>query len=663
MASARALWALGAVAALVAVVALWDLVRAPDSAAPALPRLVPACAAGAAGGDGSEAGSGEERQGRAGFERGVRELVWERPGQAPVSLTRDPSGGHRVQLGEAGVGVGGWPADPAAVRDLFATLELLRPRRRLPADRAARGLDEPRLRLHLRCRSGGGVSLGFGDRLAAMDRVWVARVGASPPPRGLDDDYLIAGYAARALDRSLDDLRARRVFAALDAAAAGLPAGARLDIRVGGEHLRLSGRPLVVHLDQLAPGAEVAADSARAGTLIERIGALRIARFIAEDGAAAESAIDPGPDEPALTIELSGVGGRSHTLSAGGPCPGEPALGRVRSSLGDGCVDTAALAAVAEGAGEPMVSRRLVGDMGRLAEIHVAPAGGPAFSLLARGSTWRMRIGAAAPGAESAPGPGPGTSPAPGRPDPTPDVPEVATEPSAVREWLAHLDGAASGAYVPAGGTATPALVLTLVPAGTGSTRPSRVALYRGSGVGLGGTARWRARRGREPIDLVLERAPHAGALMPVTPLRFRDRGLLALEPTALRAVRVRAGGRVLVHLVRGVLIDDWQVRVPPGARVRAGVIAELRELARLRARRFVATGPAPAHGLTPPRRRVELDFDPEPLAGADAPTRHVLELGAATDAGCLARLDGDGPVFELATDTCAVLIGPWRLE
>jgi hypothetical protein len=131
-------------------------------------------------------------------------------------------------------------------------------------------------------------------------------------------------------------------------------------------------------------------------------------------------------------------------------------------------------------------------------------------------------------------------------------------------------------------------------------------------------------------------------------------------EPFALREVLARDRGRLSEHLVRGQLLSDWDARVPPRAAVIPGIVDDLRQaVARVHARRLVAAAPIPAHGLEPPRRRIEAVFDPGPLDG-DAPIRHHLDLGADTAQGCLARLDGQGPIFELERQICDTLLGPW---
>jgi hypothetical protein len=79
-----------------------------------------------------------------------------------------------------------------------------------------------------------------------------------------------------------------------------------------------------------------------------------------------------------------------------------------------------------------------------------------------------------------------------------------------------------------------------------------------------------------------------------------------------------------------------------------------------LRAASFLAEEPAPAHGLAPPRQRIELVFDAGPLDPDGAALSHVLDIGARTAAGCAARLDGRGAVFTIDAGLCDTLTAPW---
>lgn len=668
MASARALAVLAAVAAALVAAAAWDLWHPGErEAAPATRRLLPGC--------------------------DVTRVRWERPQQPPVILEPAAGDRHVLRVRRHGRDLA-LPADPRAARDVLGTLELLAHRRAMPARRAERGLDRPRLRLHVTCADGHTAILALGQRLVPLDRVWMARTGHGEARAGQPVDYLIEGYAARALDRPADALRARRVFASLQPGS--LPGDVRIDIREGERALVLGGDPALVHLDALWPGARVRADPDRVSELVGLLRDLAITRFLdhmsgseppgPDHGVGRDGDPEPGHGAGALVIRVRGDD--AATLEDLGACPasarigaarpdaagaGPAALRLVRTGIGTGCAPADVLASVAafldtaspgDVPGASMVSRALVDSSASLLRIHVEPAAGPAFTLHARGSAWSMSLA--------------GMERDAGRGSDEPAETRLA-EPAAVRDWLAALDAAPGTALLPARapGAATehspasraprpgpapapgasPALTLTVAYAGG---RVDRVALYRDPGARPADAPRWLALRNQEPVYIVLDAAPHAAAIAPVSPLRFRRRALLAREPYALREVIARQAGGVVERLERGQLLDEWRVLVPPGATVRPGAVDALRQaVARVRARRFVARAPLPAHRLDPPRRSIEAVFDPGPL-DTGAPTRHRLELGAGTEHGCLARLDRRGPVFELDRATCDTLRGPW---
>lgn len=611
MGSRRALAVLAAVAALLVVAVVIDLGQwwPGQTPAPVARRLLPGCGT-------------------------VQRIAWQRPGAPAMRLVRE-AGKGMVLAGVDGL------VDEAAVADVLGTLELVSYRRKLPADRVARGLAEPRVRLEVTCEHGGVVTLALGNRIEQVDRVWLARGGDAPDDSA---DYLIDGHAARALDRAPDALRARSVFPLLggrtgDPFVAGI---ARIEIQRGARTRVLSGSPAMVDVEPRAAGApgaleagSVRADPAMVAKLGERLRDLSIVHFV-----------DAAPAAPA-PVSASGQRVRVHGAAAGvvqeltwrGPCPGEPTMRLVSTAVGTGCVDADALDAVAAFAGEPMISRHLVDPAARLTEIRVAPADAPEVSLVARGSAWHLRIATDAVAAAES-----GAAAAT-----TVEAKAAAAEVGAVHEWLAALARAVGGALVPAA-EARPgarALAVTFTHA---DGRTEELAFFRP----VRGKP-WLVRRNDEPVFLALDPAVVVGerGILPAGPDRFRRRQLLALEPYGLREAVARRGGRVVEHVVRGELISDWDVRVPAGKGLRAGAIDDLREAAgRLRARRYLASA------WRGPRREVEVVFDPGPLD--PAPRRHRIDIGARTEAGCVARLDDDPALFELDQAACDALLGPW---
>lgn len=626
MASTRSLVILASVTAALVLAMLWDLVGTdPGQRAPRSRRLVPDCGA-------------------------VTRVVWERPGAAPVTLERITRDEHVLRVQQDGQEVT-LAAEARVAEDVLGTIELLAYRRALPARRAERGLDQPRLRVHVTCQEAGrAVTLALGAHVAALDRVWLARAEAGDDGRRAaqagETDYLIEGYAARAIDRTVSELRARRIFTNLGPD--GLHEGGRMEIRRGQRALVVTGKPAFVELDASPPGLRVRADAGQVSMIVHRLRDLAMARFL--EGAAPAGGSAERAD--ALSVQVHD-GADTITLQALGPCPiapatppagdagpaDAPALRLVITDAGAGCVAADALAAVAAFLDAPMISRTIVeppgASGGSWQRIRVARPDGVGFTLLPRGGDFAMTV---EQGGE--------------------EIERTSAEPAAVRAWLRALTDAASGAFLilkERDFPIEPAFTLIV----HRDAREETIDVFRDPRAPRS-APRWLAWRHTDPVYLMLDVAPHAAEIEPVDPLRFRPRTLLAREPSGLREVIARDQGQLSEHLVRGQLLSDWDARVPARASVRPGVVDGLRQaVARLHAQRFVAAAPVPAHRLDPPRRRVEASFDPGPLDG-DTPIRHHLDLGADTAQGCLGRLDGQGPVFELDRQTCDTLLGPW---
>ncbi len=737
-------------------------------------------------------------------------VVWERSGEASVTLKRVDGGpGYSVLDGAEG---GPWPADDAAVRDLFGTLTLLRAERRFPVERGERGLGSPRVRVRAVCDDGRETEFAIGDRIAALDRVWLATDTAES---GADVDYLIAGHAARSIDRTVAELRARQVFPQLERMRDGLDDGVSLEVQATAGQVRIAGDPAMVELgsdvfdglggrDGLGERLRVRADSGRVSELVQRLSELRIARFV---GARVDAVGIAAADEPVLVVMVgrdsqpaSGEGSRGDaapgrerdagapvpwTLRAWGECSrhaeGASAEGAVvplryvETPIGAGCIAADALQAIEALVSGSMLAHQLLDPSMQLGAVEIMPAPTSAgaalemeaFALIARGGAWSLRVGGGGRHEDVGAGAA-GAS----------DFDQMA-EVEAVRTWLRDLAGATSGSYLSADDpriSGEASLTITLrggrdggrsaggapgtgvsgAPGADGTSggrSADGVGGVRGTGMGgaqgagEGGTrgadaggarieririfralgdapAVWYARRDQEPIAFALDHPVHASGLLSIAgldhekrgnaalgdvrdavgALRFRPRGLLSREPYSLREVRAYRRGQLVAHIERGDGLSDWRVRVPAGHVLRAdaqrgwaservvaepsrveagGTAAEARRaqardaaaetrasgaiidllrqaIARLRAQRFIAEEPRPTHRLSPPPLRVEAHFDPGPLDPDDALLSHVIEFGADTADGCLARLDGRGPVFELDGARCDLLSGQW---
>lgn len=636
MASTRSLVILASVTAVLVLAMLWDLLgTGAGTLAPRSRRLVSGCSA-------------------------VTRVVWERPGAAPVTLERITRDEHVLRVQQEGQEVA-LAAEPRVAEDVLGTIELLAYRRALPARRAERGLDQPRLRVHVTCQEAGrAVTLALGEHVAAMDRVWLARAergGDGQPDEEPDEeiDYLIEGYAARAIDRTASELRARRIFTNLGPD--GLDERGRIEIRQGERALVVSGKPAFVELDASQPDQRARADAGQVFAIVQRLRDLAMARFF--DGAPPAGQGSAEDRAGALSIHVAS-GGETITLQALGACPVAPAAAPAPNALPDalpdaspdaaalrlvitdaaaGCVAADALAAVVAFLDAPMLARTLVeppGTSGRSWQrLRVVRPDGAGFTLAPRGGDFALTVEQGGK-----------------------EIERTSAEPAAVRAWLSALADAASGAFLLVKEHDVPIEpAFTLIVERDG--REETIDVYRDPRAPRS-APRWLARRHGDPVYLVLDVAPRAAEIEPVDPLRFRPRTLLGREPFGLREIIARDQGRMSEHLVRGQLIDDWDARVPAQATVRPGIMDGLRQaVSRLHAQRLVAAAPVPAHRLDPPRRRIEAVFDPGPLDG-ETPIRHHLDLGADTSQGCLGRLDGQGSVFELDRQTCATLLGPW---
>lgn len=353
-----------------------------------------------------------------------------------------------------------------------------------------------------------------------------------------------------------------------------------VEVGAGDRSVVFSGRPLSLHLDG---GGRARVDPEAARSILDRLDDLRLARFVS---------MPADPPEAGLRVRVIGAGTRE--LTDHGPCPGVDGERLVDTSVGAGCVAEERLAelALVLDFADRLIDPSLVG-LGRERPLSIEIARGDrALVLEAVGGGWQRRGGD-----------------------------EVSHE--AVWEWARALAEATAG---------EPRRVAEDAPVVATASfeyadRTDRVELLDGD---LG-------RRAGEPIAFPL--APGAGRLFdPETP-RFRDRAVWSRDPSALRSITQRVGGR-RVEVRRGQLLDDWEVRGADLDRDRIGALVEA--LSRLRARAY--TGETMGRVTTV----IEVEF-------ADA--REVLEL----DDDCRARTTTDATVFELTDADCALLAPTWR--
>ncbi|MBE7454193.1 MAG: hypothetical protein HS111_36690 [Kofleriaceae bacterium] len=174
-----------------------------------------------------------------------------------------------------------------------------------------------------------------------------------------------------------------------------------------------------------------------------------------------------------------------------------------------------------------------------------------------------------------------------------------------------------------------------------------------------GAVERWRwFRRGAELIVRRDDEA-HALAVEPAVAAAvarlgpaLRELTVLALDATAIATLDAR--GLAPATLARGVLVGEWRVVAPPGARAAAPALAALVELlAHVHGQAWLDVG---ALGRT--RRTLTVTLDAAPVAGA-TPRTHVLAVGAARPSGgCAVAVDDHLPL-ELPAAACATLLAP----
>jgi hypothetical protein len=453
------------------------------------------------------------------------------------------------------------PLDPDAARALGDTLEYLASRRSV-ARGPEHGLDPPRARVRIVRRGGPPVELAIGGDAEGLARIWVA-TGGDPRAHLVDRD------AIATLMRGPDELRARRPFAARAEAVTLRVGDAVLDVDRDG--VALDGRRLPI-----APDARAALDA--------DLRAVRLERF----GPAA------APGDAVVAIAR----GPAARVTAGGPCPDDAALVAATTSLGDGCVAPAAIAALEAWGRAPW---RLIDR----APFGIAPA--RVASLDAR-LDGRAARGTRAEGAGEA-----------------------------IRAWLDAL-AAAVGEPV-ALADATPAGAIAIEGEGAdGRPRREVAALLRARDGGL------LLRRGDEGFGFRLA----VGFAERVNPVALRPLALLEREPSDVRAIALRRGAREVGGATRGATLEAWTVR---GA-LRAEDAAPIAEaLARLRAVAWLDRPASLRDGFD--GRALHVELEPGGPGGV-----HVLELGAArADGGCLARLDRATAIVVLDPARCATLV------
>ncbi|RZO56035.1 MAG: DUF4340 domain-containing protein [Sandaracinaceae bacterium] len=525
---------------------------------------------------------------------------------APIVFDRE-----RTEDDELGDSLGTWTltapvesaADDDAVDSLLSALEWLDARRTLEGvadeDRARMGLDEPRFVVRFRVMDE-EVALRIGGEAPTGDGVYAAVDGE-------DRAYVVGTDFVESIDHDVDHFRDKDLFA-------GFYGTDARQITLGGgvPELRFE-RDGVWRVRAPVRGW---ADASKVDRLLRGLRDLRATRFLDE------RPDDLGPyglDTPWRALTVTRAEGETATLLVGEPC-------------GEHADERYARAATDEDGEGPVVCVR-ASDVQML---ELDPESVRATSLLTLGddaiervevgaltlrrgeTTWELQVGE-------------------GEPSPADDA--------AIAAWLGALRDARVRRFEPVDGEpghglGSPTATVTFHRSDDDQT----LVLHLGE---VDADGAW-VRRGDEEA-LTLYDAAVADALRP-TPLRFRARQLVSLEPGDARSLGIEAGsaagieaGGLTERATRGEG-GTWTLEAPSSMEADRVVVRDIaRRLATLAAERFVAEAPAAEHGLRSPSRVVTARFEPAEEGGE--PTDLRLAFGAETVEGTYARLD-EGPVF-----------------
>ncbi|HEX2679147.1 MAG TPA: DUF4340 domain-containing protein [Polyangiales bacterium] len=136
--------------------------------------------------------------------------------------------------------------------------------------------------------------------------------------------------------------------------------------------------------------------------------------------------------------------------------------------------------------------------------------------------------------------------------------------------------------------------------------------------------------------------------LVNVSTVRFRKTALLDEKEEAFRSFTLTRKGGVRETVTRNG--EVFKLQGPAEIEPEHGTLTDIvRLVAKLQAVRFVADGALPQHGLAQPDYVLDFDFA----------AHHTLRIGAATEGGRFAQLDGDPQVFVAPTSLTMQLEEP----
>lgn len=532
------------------------------------------------------------------------------------------------------------PADVDAVDALLSAIEWLEAEREIGdvtgEDRTQFGLDEPR------------VTLVF----EVATETHTLRVGSDEPlAHGvyvqIDDDdrvFVVGRDLYEALTHDVDHYRSKDMFPDFRTADV-----TRFSLAREGGTLALERSERRWYVRE---PVDMLARDGRVDELLRALRELRAERFVAE---APEDAHGLG-DEAAMHFSFAPwPEGSTHfgderpdvSFAVGAPCPEHPSERLARVDEGPVvCVAAAALELLGRATDEYR-ELRLVSTPDDDVE-RIVIEGASDFTLTRAEGDWELLQG------ETTVGP---------------------ADPAAIAEWVAELREPSAASFVPftdeaarAHGLEDGEAITTLTIHRTDDDHPEVVRLGASDDDGV-----W-VRRGDEAQ---LAQYPLAIAELLTPPaIRFRSRTLVARGREDLASVvieRATDPGHTETLHQEG---SAWVIETPAEARADAAAAGDLADaLAPLSALRFVASAPSREHGLDAPRFVIRASFDApsaeeedgeedehdhdhgdgeeDEEADEDAedegPLEVVLRIGAATEGGAFAQLDGSSAVFVVA--------------
>jgi hypothetical protein len=509
-------------------------------------------------------------------------------------------------------------ADDDAVDSFLSALEWLDARRTLDGitaeDRTRFGLDEPRFVVRftvgneqVELRVGGDAPTGEGVYAAITEE---------------DRAYVVGTDFIEAVDHDLSHFRDKQLFGSFYATDA--------------RSILLSGGGPPVHFEHADGVWNVTtpdagwANAAIVDRLLRVTRDLRAARFVTDaPDALSEYGLDAPWRELTVTRAADATGQRVGRLRVGAPC-GEHTEERYARVGDDGPIACVSFADVQplEIDRDHLREQRLIAVTDDAIERIEIESGGRRLELRRTDARWELRTGRGELGEAT-----------------TADGEAIASWLRELRESRARELAPLTGGD-PGHGLASPRATLTL----DRSDDETSLSVMLGDGDDEGA---W-VRRGDE--EAVARFPATVASLLSASELRFRDRDLVDAEPADARRVET-ARGDLVERAVRAEG-GTWRLEAPVEVEADRVVVRELaRQLADLRATRFVDPSPSPSMGLASPRAVVTVRFEPEGTAESAAesaaePTTVTLRLGAETVDGAYAQLGDDETVFEVTHET-----------